>query len=108
MCGNREMPFLIGGPYFAQPEVREEWLGIPGLCGLVGGEVEFELCDIVRAAVDRASLNSFPGVWTDDPKKQNPPPLHNLDAIPFLTVKMARARYRLPRSASTLWSSCSR
>ncbi len=83
LCDSREIPYLIGGPYFAQPEVREEWLGIPGLSGLVGGEVEFELCEIVQAATRRASLDSFHGVWTHDPHKPNAAPLHNLDDVPF-------------------------
>lgn len=83
MCEGQDIPFLVGGPYFAQPEVRQEWLNIPGLSGLVGGEVEFELCDIVQAVVDRQPLDSFDGVWTDDPSKPNMAPIHDLDAIPF-------------------------
>ncbi len=83
ICAAAGVPYLVGGPYFAQPEVRREWMDIPGMSGLVGGEVEFELCDIVQATVDRRPLDTFAGVWTDNPEKPNPRPLHNLDDIPF-------------------------
>ncbi len=83
ICQARQVPFLVGGPYFAQPEVRREWLDLPNLSGLVGGEVEFELCDIVSATIERRPLDDFDGVWTDNPDKPNARPLHDLDAIPF-------------------------
>lgn len=82
-CQQRGVPVLIGGPYFAQPEVREQWLNIPGTVGLVGGEVELELGNIVRAMVAGESLSKFEGVWSDDPHKPEAVPLQDLDSLPF-------------------------
>lgn len=83
LCKDRDVPMLVGGPYFAQPEVRKEWLGLTGLTGLVGGEVELQLGEITRAIINRESLDHFPGIWTNDAEKPNAPPLQNLDAVPF-------------------------
>lgn len=83
LCSERNIPFLLGGPYFAQPEVRAEWIGLPGLSGLVGGEVEPYLADLVRAVMRRESLEQFPGVWSESPDGPNAPPLQDLDAVPF-------------------------
>ena len=83
LCQSLQVPMLIGGPYFAQPEVRSEWLGIKGLSALVGGEVDPFLAELVRTLIDKEPLDRFPGVWSDASDAPNAPPLQDLDAIPF-------------------------
>lgn len=83
VCSDRKMPMLLGGPYFAQPEVREEWIQLPDIAGLVGGEVEPYLPELVRATINRESLNRFDGVWSTDLSRPNARPLADLDAVPF-------------------------
>ena len=39
-CRKRGVPLILGGPYFAASEVAREWIDMPGLTALVGGEVE--------------------------------------------------------------------
>ena len=84
ICRERSIPVIVGGPYFAQPEVRREWCEIPGLTAVIGGEVELQLPEIVRRAVARESLTGMPGVW---PAGQwngvEAAPLPQLDALPF-------------------------
>lgn len=82
VCAERNVPILLGGPYFAQPEVREEWLKIPGLSALVGGEVEPYLGELVRASIHREDL-AFPGVWSNSQSNALAPPLEDLDRNPF-------------------------
>ena len=83
LCQRHRLPLLVGGPYFAQPEVRRAWIGLPGVTGLVGGEVEPYLGEITRGMIANESLDRFPGVWTEDPEKANAPPLQDLDSVPF-------------------------
>ncbi len=83
VCQQRGIPMLLGGPYFAQPEVRNEWMQLPGIAGLVGGEVEPILPELVRATIGRESLDRFEGVWSTDLNRPNARPLKDLDAVPF-------------------------
>ena len=55
LCKAAGVPVLVGGPYFAQPEIAEEWANIEGATALIGGEVEPELPAIWSAplGVDR-------------------------------------------------------
>ena len=57
---------LLGGPYFAAAEVAREWMSVPGLSALVGGEVEPHLCELVRRVIMRESTVGLPGVWSND------------------------------------------
>jgi anaerobic magnesium-protoporphyrin IX monomethyl ester cyclase len=86
-CKAEGIPVLIGGPYFYQVEVAREWIDIDGMSGLVGGEVEHRLPEIVRAMIAREDLTKFPGIWTKDeagkPRWTPPPPLKDLDSLPF-------------------------
>ena len=86
-CKAEGVPVLIGGPYFYQVEVAREWIGVDGMAGLVGGEVEHRIPEIVRAMIAREDLTKFPGIWTKDeagqPRWTPPPPLKELDSLPF-------------------------
>ena len=87
-CRVAGVPLLVGGPYFFQPDVAREWIDIEGMTGLVGGEVEHQLPEIVTAMIDGEDLTQFPGIWTRSPVDQTlrwtpPAPLRELDALPF-------------------------
>lgn len=82
-CRTAGVPLLVGGSYFANREVARAWLCLPGLSGLIGGEVELELPALVQAAASRADLSNFSGVWLPDGRGEARAPLTELDAIPF-------------------------
>lgn len=83
LCGERDIPFVLGGPYFAVADVAREWVGMPGLTALVGGEVEPHLCELVRRVIARESVEDLPGVWRTEPLSLHAPPLADLDAVPY-------------------------
>jgi len=84
-CRARGVPMIIGGPYFAAIEVAREWMNIPGLSALVGGEIESNLCALVRRIVDGETADGVPGVWSGGSGHLilNAPPLGDLDRLPF-------------------------
>ncbi len=63
-CEKRRIPMLLGGPYFATPSVREAWINVPGLSGLVGGEVEHRLPEIVSMLKAGADVSAVDGIFT--------------------------------------------
>ena len=78
------VPVLVGGPYFSQPEIVRQWIDIPGVTALFGGEPESILVDLVSKLVKREEVASIPGVSL--PGRQiahAPPPRRDLDGIPF-------------------------
>lgn len=83
-CARSDIPFVVGGPYFSQPEVAREWLGLPGLSALVGGEVEPHLAELVRSVAGGRSAAQHPGVWAgaNGDARLHAPPLQNLDSLP--------------------------
>lgn len=87
MCRDAGVPVLIGGPYFSQPEVIQDWMRIAGLSALAAGEVELSLPQIVRALVRGGDLTQFPGVISTDRqgvvRGEIAPPLTRLDEVPF-------------------------
>jgi radical SAM superfamily enzyme YgiQ (UPF0313 family) len=86
-CKARGVPVLIGGPYFHAAEVAADWIDIDGVSGIVGGEVEHRLPEIVEAMVAGKNLSRVPGIWTrgsDGRATWTPPtPLDDLDRLPF-------------------------
>lgn len=87
LCAQRGIPVAIGGPYFTQPEVVEDWIGVPGLAALIAGEVELKLADIVRTLAERGDASVHEGVIVagDDgrPRGRVAAPLRELDAVPY-------------------------
>lgn len=87
LCEAAGVPVLIGGPYFSQPEVIGNWVGIPGLSAIAAGEVELALPGIVRTLIRRGDLAQYPGIVCAD--RQGAilgavaPPLERLDDVPF-------------------------
>ena len=86
-CRRRGVPLLVGGSYLNQPETQEPWALIPGVSGVVAGEPEaflVELVDTLCSAERHRELESFPGVATArSPRVAPAPPLIELDALPF-------------------------
>lgn len=80
----RGVPILLGGPMFNLPDVAEEWRKIPGVTAIVGGEVEFQLAEMVEALASGRSLERFAGVTFPDGTRTAPAaPLRPLDAALF-------------------------
>src|SRR5205814_1832419 len=84
ICKRAAVPVLVGGPYFAERAVAKDWLEIEGIAGLVGGEVEPYLLEIVSALTAERDLSPYPGVWVPGKTDANiAPPLNELDSLPF-------------------------
>jgi len=85
LCKQKNIPLIIGGPYFAFPDVASEWMSIDGLTALVGGEVEHGISKIVEKVASRQSLSDIDGIWHQQGDKLSihAPPLKELDSVPF-------------------------
>lgn len=87
LCKAAGIPVLIGGPYFVQPEIVAEWVGMPGLSAVVVGEVELDLPSIVQTLLGGGDINQHTGVFTSGakgkPTGKVAAPLKELDAVPF-------------------------
>lgn len=81
------VPVLVGGPYFAQPEVIEEWLDIEGMTALVTGEIELQLPQVIEAIRGGGEPPAIPGLSLlgpgGEPMISIAPPLRDLDPLPF-------------------------
>lgn len=86
-CNALDIPVVIGGPYFAQQEVMDAWVSIPGLSALVVGEVELQLPAILDSLFARADPSVHAGVAVAGPggraSGRIAAPLETLDAVPF-------------------------
>jgi anaerobic magnesium-protoporphyrin IX monomethyl ester cyclase len=86
-CEERKIPVLIGGPYFSQAQVRHEWVNLRGIAGIVGGEVEPQLPQIVRDVAAGAQLENYDGIFSANGvfggRGRMAAPLKELDALPF-------------------------
>jgi anaerobic magnesium-protoporphyrin IX monomethyl ester cyclase len=83
LAARRGIPLLLGGPYFNVPEVAHEWLDVPGLAAIVGGEVDFTLPEIVGDVLAGRDVTRHPGVFTPDGRESAAaPPQQGLDALP--------------------------
>ena len=87
LCQEQGIPVLIGGPYFVQPEVVAEWVGMPGLSALIAGEVELDLPSIVQTQLSGRDISAHAGVVTSGANGKTKGyiahPLRELDALPF-------------------------
>lgn len=84
-CSESGIPVLVGGAYFAEPDVVRQWAGIPGVAGVVCGEVELDLPAIVQAVAGKPSdLDRFTVVARATDQQMAPAkPLQELDQLPF-------------------------
>ncbi len=77
------IPTLVGGPIMNQRRVAEEWTGLPGIAGVVGGEVERSIADIVRDLLVGGDLTRHAGFLGPDGSAGPPAPsLRDLDDLP--------------------------
>jgi len=87
ICHAKNIPVIIGGPYFVQREIISDWIQIDGLTALIAGEVEIELPQIVDAAIKRQDLTIHAGVITADVdgnfKGTIAKPLRELNSVPI-------------------------
>lgn len=87
LCKSRQIPVLIGGPYFSQPEVIQDWVAIDGLSALAAGEVELELPAILQTLLKGEDPAMHPGVVAAGAQGgfsgAIAAPLKDLDAVPF-------------------------
>lgn len=87
LCKQQGIAVLIGGPYFSQPEVVEDWARIDGLSALAAGEVELELPAILQTILSGADPSVHAGVVVARPQGAMrggiAPALKELDAVPF-------------------------
>lgn len=84
ICSARGIPLVLGGPYFSVEDVAREWIDIPGVSALIGGEVEGQLCELVDRVIENASVDHMQGVWRKNGGLYlDAPPLADLDSLPF-------------------------
>ncbi len=86
-CEVLGIPVLLGGPYFAQPEVISDWISIRGLTALAAGEVESRLPEIVRSILAGDDPTRWEGIVVPDAETgfrgSIARPSRALDSIPF-------------------------
>jgi anaerobic magnesium-protoporphyrin IX monomethyl ester cyclase len=86
VCSNAGIPVLVGGPYFAQPEVVGEWVSIPGVTALAAGEVEAQLPEIIECVVAGNDPTVFEGMVVHEEgttfRGSIARPFRELDTIP--------------------------
>ncbi len=80
----RGIPMVLGGPMFNLPDVAREWLGVPGLTALFGGEADLGLPAMVRSVLAGEDLSNIPGVILPNGDGGVPSsPLRDMDSIPI-------------------------
>lgn len=60
---SRNIPLLLGGPYFNQPKVAEEWLKIDGISVIFGGEADYVIPDLAKALIAGKGLHDIQGIF---------------------------------------------
>ncbi len=86
ICQRAGIPVLLGGPYFAQREVVEDWASIPGATALAAGEIENRLADVIERIAAGEDATVVPGiVMRGDAGLRGTiaRPLRQLDSLPF-------------------------
>lgn len=86
-CRDRGIPVLLGGPYFAQPDIITDWISIPGVTALAAGEVEAQLPIIVEHVIAGDDPTSIEGIVVADEggtfRGSIARPFRELDSTPF-------------------------
>jgi radical SAM superfamily enzyme YgiQ (UPF0313 family) len=93
--------------------VAEAWRTLPGIAGIVGGEADRDLPELVEALCEGDDIGRFPGVTLPDGSRSSvAPPLRDLDATPtpdFTDFPWARYPVRivpLMTGRGCQWSKC--
>ena len=85
-CQSNGIKVVIGGAYFTQPEVYDAWVKLPGLSGLIAGELELEAPALVRTLMSNGDMALHDGVlvWRDgNVQGRVARPFKLLDKVPF-------------------------
>ncbi len=64
MAKQRNIPMLLGGPFFNLSKVTREWMSIEGVTAIVGAEVDRSLPAILKDLLAGNKLHQHPGVFT--------------------------------------------
>lgn len=87
LCRERQLPLLVGGPYFTQDSTISDWASIPGVTAIAAGELEDRLPEVVKSMARGDSLASYSGIVFRDADGALhgglAPPLQNLDDLPI-------------------------
>ncbi len=84
LAAARNIPLVLGGPAFNQPTVSEDWIKLPGVSVIFGGECDLVVTDVIDAVIEKRDLRGFPGVFLKEEASAQPaPPLHDLDRLPI-------------------------
>ncbi len=84
LASARGIPVLLGGPVFNSRAIANEWLSIPGLTALFGGEADLCLGPLVSTLISGGELTEFPGILLPNGAQGPPaPPLQELDRVPL-------------------------
>ena len=83
IAAEKNIPVLLGGPFFNLSRVTKEWLNIEGISAIVGGEVDYTLPDIVEDLLHQQDLAEHEGVFLPDGRRGAvKPPLKTLAELP--------------------------
>jgi len=78
------VPFLLGGPIFNIPEITQEWLELPGVSAIFGGEADFLLPQLVDDLIQGKDLTKYAGIFLPDGRTAPPaPPVTTMDKLPI-------------------------
>jgi len=84
ICDDAGIPAIVGGPYFAEPRVREAWRVIRGLTALAVGENEIAAPQIVEILANGGAPETLPSVATRlSAGPHRPTPFRALDDLPY-------------------------
>lgn len=84
LAHRKGIPVLLGGPAFNQPSVSEDWIDIPGVTAIFGGECDLIVQDVVSATIGGQDLSGIPGIFLKGGSNNRAaPPLHDLDRLPI-------------------------
>lgn len=82
-CAKLKITVILGGPAFNQASVSNEWLDIPGVSAIFGGEADLIAHDIVEAVITGQGREQIPGLFFQGgTNNQSAAPLHNLERLP--------------------------
>lgn len=89
----RNVPVVIGGPAFSQPEVARAWTALPGVSAVVGAEFERRISSFCLEVLSGSGISPTPGVF-----------LPNGETTPLPRAETALDELGLPDYSDFPWS----
>lgn len=84
ICNQRNIPVIVGGSAFVEPQIAKLWDSIPGVSVVYLGEPEFHLMKIIEDLVDGKDVSQYSGVYVEQTEVNLPAaPISPLDMLPF-------------------------